>query len=84
MALDSTFTEKFKTDALSAKSLGQRDAWGIAMGAAMSAGLPMFIQGEPDCLRIDRAELISSSHELGGNAIHPGGTYELCPNAPGL
>jgi hypothetical protein len=45
MALDSTFREKFRSDALAAKALGQKDAWGIAIGAAMSAGLPMFIQG---------------------------------------
>jgi hypothetical protein len=46
MALGSTFLEKFKSEAQSAKSLGQRDAWAIAIGAAMSAGLPLFIQGE--------------------------------------
>jgi len=46
MALNSTFIEKFKSDAHAAKSLGQRDAWAIAIGSAMSAGLPLFIQGE--------------------------------------
>lgn len=46
MALGSTFTEKFKSEAQAAKSLGQRDAWGVAIGAAMSAGLPLFIQGK--------------------------------------
>lgn len=45
MALGSTFLEKFQGEAQSAKSLGQRDAWGVAIGAAMSAGLPLFIQG---------------------------------------
>jgi hypothetical protein len=37
--------DKFQGEAQSAKSLGQRDAWGVALGAAMSAGLPLFIQG---------------------------------------
>lgn len=46
MALDSTFRDKFQTDAVSAKGIGQRDAWVIAIGAAMSAALPLFVQGE--------------------------------------
>ena len=46
MALGSTFLDKFRSEAQSAKALGQRDAWGVALGAAMSAGLPLFIQCE--------------------------------------
>lgn len=45
MALDSTFRDKFQSDATSARFLGQRDAWMIAIGAAMSAALPLFVQG---------------------------------------
>lgn len=47
MALDDTFLEKFRTDARSAKTLGKRDAWVIAVGGALSAGLIFFVQGEP-------------------------------------
>lgn len=46
MALGSAFFDKFSSEARAAKSLGQRDAWGIAIGAALSAGLPLFIQGK--------------------------------------
>jgi hypothetical protein len=83
MALGSTFLDKFQGEAQSAKSLGQRDAWGVVLGAAMSAGLPLFIQGMSP-LSIHLASADESSDELGGNAIHPSGTYELRPDAPGL
>jgi uncharacterized protein YbjT (DUF2867 family) len=84
MALDSTFLEKFKSDALAAKSLGQRDAWAIAIGAAMSAGLPLFIQGEHfSVLNLGRCA-DSSAHELGGNAIHSERIHDLCSNASSL
>lgn len=82
MALGSTFLDKFRSEAQSAKSLGQRDAWGVALGAAMSAGLPLFIQGEFSLSSI--RDTNGSSDELGGNVVHPSGACELCPDAPGL
>jgi hypothetical protein len=82
MALGSTFLDKFQSEAQSAKSLGQRDAWGVALGAAMSAGLPLFIQGASPPFPSRGAD--GSPHELGGNAVHPSRTYELRPDAPGL
>jgi hypothetical protein len=46
MALDSTFRDKFRLDADLARYLGQRDAWMIAVGAAISAALPLMLQGK--------------------------------------
>lgn len=46
MALDSTFRDKFRLDADFARYLGQRDAWTIAVGAAISAALPLLLQGK--------------------------------------
>lgn len=57
MALDSTFRDKFQTDAASAKYLGSRDAWVIATGAAMSAGIPLFIQGTSHPLQLLRQSI---------------------------
>jgi len=82
MALGSTFLDKFRSEAQSAKALGQRDAWGVALGAAMSAGLPLFIQGESSSSSI--RDTNGSFDELGGNVVHPPGAYELCPNASSL
>jgi hypothetical protein len=82
MALGSTFLDKFQGEAQSAKSLGQRDAWGVALGAAMSAGLPLFIQGMSFPFVAIGAD--ESSDELGGNAVHPSRTYELRTDASGL
>jgi hypothetical protein len=82
MALGSTFLDKFQGEAQAAKSLGQRDAWGVALGAAMSAGLPLFIQGMSFPFVPISAN--GSPHELGRNVIHPPRTYELRTNAPGL
>ena len=82
MALGSTFLDKFQGEAQAAKSLGQRDAWGVALGAAMSAGLPLFIQGTSSPYVPRGAD--GSSDELGGNAVHPSRTYELRPNASSL
>lgn len=50
MALDSTFRDKFRLDADLARYLGQRDAWMIAVGAAISAAMPLMLQGEPASL----------------------------------
>ena len=83
MALGSTFLDKFQAEAQSAKSLGQRDAWGVALGAAMSAGLPLFIQGM-SFLSIHLGGADGSFDELGGNVVYPSGTYELRPNASSL
>jgi len=82
MALGSTFLDKFQGEAQAAKSLGQRDAWGVALGAAMSAGLPLFIQGRSSPSYPRGAD--GSFDELGGNAVHPSRTYELRPNASSL
>lgn len=82
MALGSTFLDKFHSEAQSAKSLGQRDAWGVAIGAAMSAGLPLFIQGMSFPYISIGAD--GSFDELGGNAVHSSGTYELRTDASGL
>lgn len=46
MALDTTLREKFKIDADLARYFGQRDAWSIAVGAAISAALPLMLQGK--------------------------------------
>ena len=82
MALGSTFLDKFQGEAQAAKSLGQRDAWGVALGAAMSAGLPLFIQGASFPFVSKSAN--GSPHELGWNDIHPARTYELRTDASGL
>ena len=82
MALGSTFLDKFQSQAQSAKSLGQRDAWGVALGAAMSAALPLFIQGTSFPFVSIGAD--DSPHELGWNVVHPTRTYELRPDASGL
>jgi hypothetical protein len=82
MALGSTFLDKFQSEAQSAKSLGQRDAWGVALGAAMSAGLPLFIQGMSFPFGSMSAD--GSPHELGGDVVYPSRTYELRTDASGL
>jgi uncharacterized protein YbjT (DUF2867 family) len=82
MALGSTFLDKFQSEAQAAKSLGQRDAWGVAIGAAMSAGLPLFIQGTSFPFVSINAD--DSPYELGRNVVHPSRTYELRTDASGL
>jgi hypothetical protein len=82
MSLGSTFLDKFQGEAQAAKSLGQRDAWGVALGAAMSAGLPLFIQGTSPSFPSIGAD--DSVDELGRNVVHPPRTYELRTDAPGL
>ena len=82
MALGSTFLDKFQSEAQSAKSLGQRDAWGVALGVAMSAGLPLFIQGTSPLFSSIGA--YDSVDELGRNAVYPTVTYELRTDSSGL
>nr|XP_018264066.1 ATP-binding cassette, subfamily B (MDR/TAP), member 1 [Kwoniella dejecticola CBS 10117]OBR86224.1 ATP-binding cassette, subfamily B (MDR/TAP), member 1 [Kwoniella dejecticola CBS 10117] len=44
MALDSAFQEKFDKDAINAKRLGDRAAWGAAVGGAIASGITLFAQ----------------------------------------